>query len=109
MPAPLEVGGGEVAGDDDQARAAVGVGPGVEGDRRMEDMLDAVNDDRALLADQVEDALHSQQVGAALAPQPAEPERDLLPVERRVEGEAEGADPAVVAVDVVRVPVMRHS
>jgi hypothetical protein len=70
--------------------------------RRVEDVLDAVDRDRAILAGDVEDALDAQQILAAVARQRAEPEAERLPVDRLVDGQAGRGDPLVVAVDVVR-------
>jgi hypothetical protein len=58
----------------------------------------------------IQDALDPQEVLAVPAPQPPEPVREGGPVERLVEGEAEGADAGVVravaVVMAVPVPVM---
>jgi len=53
----------------------------------------------------VQDALHAQQVGAAIGHQGVERRRHRRPAHRLVEGHAKGPDAVVVAVDVVRVLV----
>src|SRR5215211_7212278 len=95
---------GDVAGDEHHAAlAVVAFGPGIERGRRMEDMLHAVDYDRLVGVLDVQDALHAQEVGAAIGHQRIERRRHRRPAHRLVEGHAESLDAIVVAVDVVRV------
>ena len=77
----------DAAGNEHDARAAIGVGPLGEGDRRMEDMVNAVDHDRCLLPAAIENAFDPQQVLAAHAAKIREPVRYGHPVERFVERE----------------------
>ena len=54
---------GEVLDDEDQLGAAVGVGPGLELDRRVKDVLDPVNDQGLVHLLDVQQALDAQQAG----------------------------------------------
>ena len=69
----VQVGRCDIAGDKDDARAPVGVRPGVELNRRMKDMMHAVNGDRRILADQIEYAFDPQQVRPGALTQPRQP------------------------------------
>src|ERR1044072_5094105 len=65
---------GDVAGDEHHAAlAVVALGPGVERGRGMEDVLHAVDHDRLVGVLDVQDALHAQEVGAAIGHQRIEP------------------------------------
>jgi hypothetical protein len=48
--------------DEDNPEALIGVGPAFELHRRMEHMMDAVNGDRRMLADQIDDAFDAQEI-----------------------------------------------
>jgi hypothetical protein len=64
--------------------------------RQFSGLIRAANRDRRILAGEIEDTLHAQQVFAAGTPQLPEPGRYHHPIERTLEGEAEGADGVVV-------------
>src|SRR5216683_5895701 len=95
---------GDVAGDEHHAAlAVVALGPGVERGWRMKDVLHAVDDDGLGGVLDVQDALHAQEIGAAIGDERVEGGGHGRPAHRLVEGHAEGFDAVVVAVDVVWV------
>lgn len=98
----------DAAGNEHDARAAIGVGPLGEGDRRMEDMVNAVDNDRCLLPAEIENAFDPQQILAACAAQIRQPLRNRHPVERFVERDHEAGDPCIVAVMGVIVVLVRR-
>ena len=55
----------QIAGDEDQPRAAVAVGPVLEFDRPVRDMLHGMDDDRPAASLDRDEALDAQQVGSA--------------------------------------------
>jgi len=67
----------------------------------VEEVLDAVDGDGAVLVGEVEDAFDAEELFALGGDEHFEPGADGLPVERLFEGHAEGADGGVVAVGVV--------
>ena len=69
----------------------------------MEDVLHAVDDHRLVGVLDVQDALHAQQVGAAIGHQRIEGGGDGRPAHGLVEGHAEGLDAVVVPVGIVRI------
>src|SRR5437870_11723198 len=96
----------DVPADEDETRAVILVRPRVEMDGRVDDMLDAVQEDRAGCAD-VQQALHAQNVVPAALEQHRQPDSEGGPVELLVEVEDGGCDPVVrvgpVYVDLTRV------
>ena len=81
-------------------RAAVGVGPGRQLDRRMEEMLDPVDGDRPGRLGDIEHALDAQQIGAVERDHHLDPIGEFVPVQGRRPRQAEGADMLVMAVAV---------
>ena len=75
-------------------------------DRRVDDVLHAVDDHRRERAGDVEDALHAQHLFPVGVEQHGQPDAEGGPVERAVEAEGEGVDVLVVAGDVVPVGVV---
>src|SRR5438132_2939586 len=90
----------ELPDDEDQTRAAVRRGPAVQVHGRMHQMLDAMDDHRRGHADHVEDSLHSQDIVAVGVEEHREPDAERRPVQRTVDGHAEGVDVAVVGADL---------
>ena len=76
----------EAAADEDEPRAPVVVRPGVEVHRRVDDVLDAVHEQRPVAAD-VEQPLDPEDVLAARLQQHRQPDAERVPVERLVEDE----------------------
>ncbi len=75
----------------------------------MDDVLDAVDHDRRRHALDVEDALDAEHVAAVDVEQHGEPDAERGPVERPLEGQAEGADVLAVAARLVAVMVRRRA
>ena len=71
--ARMQVGRRDIAGDEDDARAPVGVRPGVKLHRRMKDVMHAVHGNRRILADQIENAFDAEKVRAGTLTQPRQP------------------------------------
>ena len=69
----FQLGAIDPSGDEYDSGPVVGVGPGVELHRRVENVVDAVDNHRRGFIDQVEDTLDAQQILAHLASHPAEP------------------------------------
>jgi hypothetical protein len=69
----------------------------------MEGAMHAVDDQRLTFAHDVEHALHAQQLVAPRSAHRHQPAIEAIPVQRLVEGEAEGADVGVVARAVMMV------
>src|ERR1051325_4304843 len=82
----------EVTDNEHQPRAPVIVGPAREHDRRMEDVVDAVDDERAGLAGNVQDAFDAQELVGMGRAEIAEPALEAVPVQRRLVHEAEAPD-----------------
>ena len=70
--------------------------------RRMDDVLDGVDEQRPFAAD-VEQALDAQDLAAAGMEQHRQPDPEPEPVDRPVEHEAHGGDVVLVPVTAVRV------
>src|SRR5262249_25283086 len=98
----LQLGCREAAADEDDARAMVGVGPAVEVERRMDDVLYAVQEQRARRPDGAQ-PLHTQDVGATRGEQPRQPDAERRPVELLLEHDAVRLHTAVVGVCVTAV------
>ncbi len=62
----------------------------------MEQVLHGMHDDRAIAAFDVENTFDSQYLAVTELSQPIERRGDAVPVERRVEAQAEGPDAVVV-------------
>src|SRR5262245_48026810 len=88
----------DAAVDEDDTRAAVGVGPFGKRHRWMEDMVHAVDHDRRRLTAKVENSLDPQQVLSACAAQLSKPVRNRHPLEGFFERKYEAHDRCVVAV-----------
>ena len=69
----FEFAGIDPSRDEYDPRSMIGIRPSVEQYRGMKNVVDAVNCDRGVLADQVQDALDAQQIVTGTAPQPAKP------------------------------------
>jgi hypothetical protein len=65
--------------DEHDPRSMIGIGPGTEKYGWMKNVVHAVNYHWGVLADQVQDALHTQQIVTCAVPQPAKPGRERLP------------------------------
>ena len=74
-----------VARDEDDPGAAVFTRPFLQHDRRVEDVLDAVNDNRPIEIDHVDDALGSQKVRAPEQEQRFEPEIVRIAMDRLID------------------------
>jgi hypothetical protein len=59
--------------DEHDPRSTIGIRPSIEQHRGMKNVVNTVNCDRGVLADQVQDALDAQQIVTCAAPQPAKP------------------------------------
>ena len=78
--------------------------PGLQEFHRMEQVLHAMDDDRrARRLGKVQDALHPQQVLAGVGGQDFDEQVEGLGADRLVADDAIGADPRVVAVDVMGI------
>src|SRR6516164_7901910 len=99
----------DVPGDEDQAGAPIGIRPGLELHRWMEQMLHAVDGDGAIRAGDVQHALDAQQIGAMERDHHLDPVGEAIPVQRAAARHAEGADVVVMAVPVETavMPVIR--
>ena len=64
-------------------------------------MLDAVNDNRSIEIDHIDDPLGSQKVRAPEQEQRFEPEIERIAMDRLIDREAERLDVSVMAIDVV--------
>ena len=69
----------------------------------MKQALHRLHDDRTFAVDNIEDALHAQQVIAMAEHQRVEPVGDMVPMQWLVEPQHERSDLGAVAVDVVMV------
>jgi hypothetical protein len=69
----FQIGAIDPSCDEYNSGPVIGVGPGVEQHRRMENMMDAVNSHRRGLTNQVEDTLDAQQILPSPLSHPAEP------------------------------------
>ena len=67
----------------------------------MEDVLDAVNDNRSIEIDHIDESLGSQKVRAPEQEQRFEPEIERIAMDRLIDREAERLDVSVMAIDVV--------
>src|SRR5436190_9388095 len=85
--------------DEDEPRAPVLVGPRVKVDRRVDDVLDAVQEKRPRTAD-IEESLHAQDVLTSTLEQHRQPDAKGAPVELLVQKQHGGGD-LVVAVTVL--------
>src|SRR5262249_627968 len=65
--------------DEHDPRSMIGIRPGVEEHWRMKNVVHTVNCHWGALADQVQDAFHTQQMVARAIPQPAKPHGERLP------------------------------
>jgi hypothetical protein len=104
----LQFGRHDIAGDEDDARAPIGVRPGVQLYRRVKNVMYAVNSDRRIFADQIEDAFHPQQVRACVPAQPRQPGRKRVPGQRLVADQAAALNAAAMRMFgvFVRMPVV---
>ena len=91
----------DVAGDEDDPGAAVFTRPFLQHDRRVEDVLDAVNDNRSVEIDHIDDSLGPQKVRAPEQEQRFEPEIERIAMDRLIDREAHRLDVSVMAIDVV--------
>src|SRR2546430_17235097 len=78
-----------IAHDEDDARARIGVLSMLERDRRMKHMLRALQHHGATLARQLEDTFHAQEIRAAQRSQRLEGRVQFFPGERLVEPKTE--------------------
>jgi hypothetical protein len=69
----FQLGAIDPSGDEDDSGPVVGVGPSLELDWGMEDVVDTVDCHRRGFVDQVEDTFDAQQILAYRASHPAEP------------------------------------
>src|SRR5215469_1808557 len=69
----FEFAGIDPSRDEYDPRSMIGIRPSVQQYRGMKNVVDAMNCDRGVLADQVQDALDAQQIVTCAAPQPAKP------------------------------------
>ena len=83
----------DAAGDENNAGTSVVVGPLGQAHRFMEQVLDAVHRDGAVLALDVDDTLDAQQILAVDRDQGLDPGNECLPPERPVEHQAMGTVP----------------
>ena len=100
--------------DEDETRAPVGVGPLFQVARRMDDVLNAVDQHGGRHAGDVQKTLEAQHVGAVTVQQHARPDAERRPIQRAVERDHEGlhrlgviARPVRVLADFLRGPVAR--
>ena len=93
----------QVASDEHQSRPPVLTAPMVQGRWRVKHVLDAMNCDWLVLADDVENPFDAEQAVAASRQQRFQPYDEGLPFDRALESQAKGADTVVVAVDIVGV------
>jgi hypothetical protein len=75
----LEFGVLDPSCDEHDPRSMIGIRPGIEKHWWMKNVVHAVNYHWGALADQVQDALHTQQIVPCPVPQPAKPCRERLP------------------------------
>src|SRR6202051_3534199 len=78
----LEFGALDPSCDEHDPRSMIGIRLGTEKYWWMKNVVHAVNYHWGALADQVQDALHTQQIVPCAVPQPAKPCRERLPCER---------------------------
>src|ERR1700690_3945330 len=78
------------------------VGPCRQFHRGMEQMLYAVDGDRALASGDVEDPLDAQKIGAMKGDQHLDPVDEFRPIERRLMAQAEVAYAIVMAIAIER-------
>src|SRR5260221_8892538 len=90
----------DVADDENEAGAAVAVGPAIEMQWRMHEVLDAIDHDRRGAVADIEDALDAQHVGAVGVEEHGQPDAEDGPVDRAVEGHGEGMDARIMAAGV---------
>src|SRR5262249_18426128 len=82
--------------DEHEAARAVRIGPGGELDRRMAEMLHALNQDRPAAAGDVEETLYAQQIGSAHRDQRLHAARECVEWNRRRFGEDKARDAVAV-------------
>src|SRR5262249_13332202 len=76
--------------DEDDARSALLVRPGLEMDGGVDQMLDAVNGDRCRQTGDIENAFDPQDIISMCLEQKCEPDAESRPVDRTLEGHGEG-------------------
>src|SRR3984957_13195518 len=84
--------------DEHDPRSMIGIRPGIEKHRGMKNVVHAVNDHGRALANQVQDALHTQQIVSCAVAQAAKPCRERLPREWLVAAEAESVNIVMMIV-----------